>query len=305
MNLETLFDRFARTVEERGLHVEGIAAADEKKLLLERHFAPDRPRNIYSHTKSYMVTAAGMAMADGLLSLDDRLADCFPEKLPPHPQEAIFSITLRHLLTMSSGFGRALLMGPDRRAGTGLPDYVAYMLAQPVAETPGTRFCYSTADSILAARMIEKAVGCRLSAYLYDRLFSRLGQGFPIWECDAEGHPCGGGGLYLSLAEMLKLGQLYLSGGVWQGNRLLEESWVREATRKQIETDNPADFWNCGYGYQFWMSPYPGAYRADGAFGQVTTVLPEKGLVVAVQCPEEGDFEQVKRALHEEILTQL
>lgn len=49
MNLETLFDRFARTVEERGLHVEGIAAADEKKLLLERHFAPDRPRNIYSH----------------------------------------------------------------------------------------------------------------------------------------------------------------------------------------------------------------------------------------------------------------
>ena len=91
MNLETLFDRFARTVEERGLHVEGIAAADEKKLLLERRFTPDRPRNIYSHTKSYMVTAAGMAMADGLLSLDDRLADYFPEKLPSHPQEAIFS----------------------------------------------------------------------------------------------------------------------------------------------------------------------------------------------------------------------
>ena len=84
-----------------------------------------------------------------------------------------------------------------------------------------------------------------------------------------------------------------------------EERWGRDATRKQIETDNPADFWNCGYGYQFWMSPYPGAYRADGAFGQVTTVLPEKGLVVAVQWPEEGDFEQVKRALHEEILTQL
>ncbi|MCI7099739.1 MAG: hypothetical protein MR966_12735, partial [Lachnospiraceae bacterium] len=45
-----------------------------------------------------------------------------------------------------------------------------------------------------------------------------------------------------------------------------------------------ADPWHVGYGYQFWISPYPGSYRADGAFGQITTILPEKGLVVSIQC---------------------
>lgn len=305
MTLEKRMEEFVRLADDRGLRIEGIAAADESRLLYHHHFTADQPRNIYSHTKSYLAMAVGMAMEDGLLSLDDTLASFFPEKLPEHPSEELLSIRLRDLLTMASGFGGAFLMNGDRRAGTGVPDYAAYMLSLPVREKPGSRFCYSTADSILAGRMVEKAVGKTLSLYLYERLFSRLGQGFPLWECCPEGHPLGGGGMFLSLTEMMKLGQLCLAGGVWNGERLISENWVREATRLQIETDNPADVWNCGYGYQFWLSPYPGAYRADGAFGQVTTVLPEKGLVVAVQCPETGDFDQVKRALHEELLSQI
>lgn len=55
----------------------------------------------------------------------------------------------------------------------------------------------------------------------------------------------------------------------------------------------------------FWISPYPGSYRADGAFGQITTILPEKGFVVSIQCPEQGNFDQVKRALHEHFLMEL
>lgn len=305
MTLEKRLEEFVRLADDRGLRIEGIAAADESRLLFHHHFTADQPRNIYSHTKSYMAMAVGMAMEDGLLSLDDTLASFFPEKLPEHPTDELLSIRLRDLLTMSSGFGGAFLMNTDRRAGTGAPDYVAYMLSLPVREKPGSRFCYSTADSILAGRMVEKAVGKTLSLYLYERLFSKLGQGFPLWDHCPEGHPIGGGGMILSLTEMMKLGQLCLAGGVWNGERLISENWVREATRLQIETDNPADVWNCGYGYQFWLSPYPGAYRADGAFGQVTTVLPAAGLVVAVQCPETGDFDQVKRALHEELLSQI
>ena len=143
-------------------------------------------------------------MEDGLLSLDDTLASFFPEKLPEHPTDELLSIRLRDLLTMSSGFGGAFLMNGDRRAGTGAPDYVAYMLSLPVREKPGSRFCYSTADSILAGRMVEKAVGKTLSLYLYERLFSKLGQGFPLWDHCPEGHPIGGGGMFLSLTEMMK-----------------------------------------------------------------------------------------------------
>lgn len=305
MNLEQRFREFIREAEQRGLAIEGIAVADEKKVLLEHRFTPDLPRNIYSHTKSYTATAVGLAVEEGILRLEDRLADFFPEKLPKDPPPALLQITLRCLLTMSSGFGKSYLMSEERRSGEGAPDYMAYMLSRPVTEQPGQRFCYSTADSILAGYMVEKAAGVRLGQYLYERLFSRLGQGYPVWEHDPQGHPNGGGGMFLRLTEMMKLGQLYLAGGRWQGEQVVPAGWVREATRKQIDTGNPGDVWSCGYGYQFWLSPYPGSYRADGAFGQVSTVLPEKGLVVAVQCPETGDFEQVKRLLHEDFLALL
>lgn len=307
MSVEKLFQDFVAYAADRKLFIEGIAVADENRVLLEHRFVPDHARNIYSHTKSYMATAVGMALAEGKLSLDDRLADYFPAYVPGDPDPRLLQITLRNLLTMSSGFGHAYLMGDHRRQGVGFPDYLAYMMNLPMEQTPGTVFEYSTADSILAGRMVEQAVGENLAAYLYPRLFRRLGQGWPQWENDPMGHPIGGGGMYLSLTEMMKLGQLYLAGGMWQGERLVEDSWVREATRKQIETPETEedDVWRCGYGYQFWCSPYPGAYRADGAFGQISTVLPENGLVVAVQCPEWGDFSRVKQALHTEFLSQL
>lgn len=306
--IEKILQKFVEEARETGLPLEAIAVGDESKVIFEHHFVPDRPRNIYSHTKSFMSTAAGIAIAEGKLSLEDRPADFFEDKLPSNPSPRLLSIRLKDLLTMSSGFGKGLLMGADRRAGTGMPDYVSYLFSQEVIEEPRTRFHYSTGDSILAGRMVEEAAGMRLSEYLYRRIFAPMEMGFPIWENDPMGHPIGGGGMFLKLTDMMKLGQLYLAGGVWKGQRLVEESWIREATKEQIKTDqdpqNP-DIWRCGYGYQFWLSPYPDSYRADGAFGQITTVLPRAGLVVSIQCPETGDFERVKQALHESVLDKL
>ncbi|HCT91678.1 MAG TPA: hypothetical protein DF613_09925 [Lachnospiraceae bacterium] len=305
--VEKVFQDFIRYAEDKKLFIEGIAIADEKEVLLEHHFMPDQVRNTYSHTKSYMSTAAGIAISQGQLALDTRFAEFFAEYIPDGADPRLEKITLEHLLTMSSGFGQPYLMGDDRRAGTGMPDYIAYMMGRPVLYEPGSRFAYSTADSILAGRMIEKAVGRNLAEYLYRHVFSKLGQGWPIWENDPAGHPIGGGSMYMKLTDMMKLGQVYLADGMWRGERIVDSGWVKAATTKQIETEPvpPKEIWWCGYGYQFWLSPYPRAYRADGAFGQVSTVLPEKGLVVAVQCPEYGDFDQVKRALHEQIFTQL
>lgn len=302
--MEQYLEQFVRRAELDNLKIEGIAVADEKKLLWEHRFTADIPRNIYSHTKSYTATAVGIAISEGKLSLDDKLADCFPDKVPEEADPAVGEIKLRHLLTMSSGFGKAYLMNENRRAGDGMPDYVRYMLSQKVLDQPGSKFVYSSADSILAGRMVEQKTGVRLAQYLYEKIFSPLGQGFPMWEHDPQGHAIGGGGMVMRLTEMMKLGQLYLADGRWEGRQLLDPAWIRLASRKQIDT--PADsIWSVGYGYQFWMSPYPDAYRADGAYGQITTVLPKSGLVVAVQCPEDGDFGKVRDALHEEILLKL
>ena len=306
--MEHLFWDFVAYAQEQKLGIEGIAIADEKKVLLEHHFVPDQARNIYSHTKSFMATAVGIAIAEDKLSLEDRLTEYFPEAVPKDAQPELHEITLRNLLTMSSGFNRSYLMGSDRRSGKGVPDYVAYMLSRPMEMKPGERFHYSTADSILAGRMVEKAVGMGLGEYLYRRLFSHMDIGYPVWENCPQGHPIGGGGMFLKLTDMMKLGQLYLADGIWNGERLVESEWIREASSKQISTPGEEEeqyIWSCGYGYQFWLSPYPGSYRADGAFGQITTVLPESGLVVSVQCPETGDFDQVKKAMHTMLLAQL
>ena len=299
--MKELFQDFVKYAEQEKLFIEGIAVADRENVLMEHRFTPDLERNIYSHTKSYMATAVGIAIEEGLMSLDDKLADYFPECVPEHADPRLFKITLRHLLTMSSGFGLALLMNADRRSGVGFPDYISYMMRLPFKYEPGERFDYSTADSILAGRMLAKATGENLGQYLYRNVFSKLDQGWPIWENDPQGHPIGGGGMYMKLTDMMKLGQLYLNDGVWKNERIVSSEWVKEATKLQIETplDTDPHIWRCGYGYQFWMSPFPEAYRADGAYGQISTVFPKQDLVVAVQCPEYGDFEKVRKALHE------
>ena len=75
--MEKQFYRFVQRVQEENLGVEAVAVADKDRILLEHHFTPDKERNIYSHTKSYMSTAAGIAISEGKLCLEDRLADFF------------------------------------------------------------------------------------------------------------------------------------------------------------------------------------------------------------------------------------
>lgn len=301
-----IFHNFIAYAQERnGLGIEGLAIADGDGVIEEYRFTPPLARNIYSHTKSYVVTAIGIAIEEGLLTLDDRLVDAFPDAVPANASERLGRITLRHLLTMSSGFDRPYLMNEDRRGGVGAPDYLAYMLSRLVEAEPGDHFCYSSADSDLAGRMLEQATGERLGEYVFRTVFDKLDQGFPLWEADPQGHHIAGGGIHMTLRDMLKIGQVYLNGGVWHGRRIVSADWVRLASSRHIDT--PADnVWTCGYGFQFWMSPYPGAFRADGAYGQITTVLPQQGLVVAMQCHETGDFDAVIRpAVHERLMLPL
>lgn len=308
MALEKIFKDFIHFAQCNELKIEGIAIADTDRVILEHRFTPDQERNIYSHTKSYMSMAAGIAIEEGKLSLSDKLADLFPQYVPENADPRLLEITMENLLTMTSGFHRAYLMGADRRAGIGFPDYMEYMMTRPILRNPGEEFCYSTADSILAGRMIEQATGQRLGEYLYRHVFSRLDQGWPQWENDPQGHPIGGGSMFMRLTEMMKLGQVFLANGKWKHERIISSEWVKAATTKHVETNTESqeqNEWTCGYGYQFWMSPYPGAYRADGAYGQISTVLPESGLVVAVQCPEWGDFNKVRKGLHEELLNRI
>ena len=269
--------------------VEAIVLYQNGETVIEHRFVPKKPRLIYSHTKSFISTAVGMAIDAGKLKLDDKFIDLYPEYESVITDENVKKIELRHFLTMSSGFGQAFLMDNGRRTGEGFPDCVAYMLSKPLLNTPGEKFLYSNADTHLAGYMAQRALGEPLLKYCYKNIFSKLGIGFPFWETDANGTAFGGSGLYLDITDMMKLGILYLNKGIWNGEQIVSSEWVEQATKRQIEAWGPKP-WSRSYGYQFWMvEQRPNAYRADGAYGQLSIVLPEDNSVLATQCSEQND----------------
>ena len=300
--MKELVQNLINDLEKDNPGAEAVALYQNGETVLSKHFTPDRPRLIYSHTKSFVSTLAGMAIDEGKLTLDTTLCSLLPEYDRIITDEGVKNITLRHLLTMSSGFGGAFLMGVNRRPGEGMPDYVGYMLAKKLVYAPGEKFVYSNADTHLAGCMVEKAVGETLLRYAYRKLFAPLGIGYPAWETDPAGTAFGGSGLYLRNEEMMRLGILYLQEGVWNGERLLSLEWVKQAGAQQIAT-GIADPWSSGYGYQFWMIPQrENAFRADGAYGQYSLVFPKENAVVGIQCCEENDLARFIAMLRRHLL---
>ena len=272
--------------------VEAVTLYQNGSILLEHRFVPYHERPIYSHTKSFAVTLAGIAIDENKLRLDDKLVDFFPEYKSVITDERMYQIELKHLLTMSSGLDGRLLVSAGRRTGEGLPDYVAYLLSQTLRHNVGERFLYSNADSHLIACMVERAVGEKFQKYAYEKLFSKIDMGYPAWEATPSGTPFCGSGMYLGINDMMKIGILYLNNGVWNGEKIVSADWVRSATKRQILT-GASGGWSDSYGYQFWVIDNPsGVYRADGAYGQCTIIVPDKNAVLATQSSEYNNTEK-------------
>lgn len=277
--------------------VEAIALYQNGEMIIEHRFIPKREREIHSHTKSFVATAAGIAIDEGKLSLDTKIIDLFPEYERYITDERVKQLELQHFLKMSSGFGGGFIMQDDRRKGVAFPDYMKYLLSKPLVNEPGTKFCYSNADSHMVACMVERAVGEPLMIYCYDRIFSKLDMVYPVWETDPKGTPFGGSGLCLDILDMMKLGILYLNKGKWNGTQIVSESWVDLASKKHIDTDWEGG-WSNGYGYQLWtIEQKPSAFRFDGAYGQYSIVFPEENAVLATQCSEYQEAWKMRKAL--------
>jgi CubicO group peptidase (beta-lactamase class C family) len=243
-------------------------------------YGPQSPHSMYSLSKSFTSTGVGLAAAEGLLTVDDPVLAFFPDEAPANPSEHLKAMRVRHLLSMNTGHQE----DTTRHVFTGEDDnWARAFLALPVERRPGTWFVYNTAATYMLSAIITKLTGESLLDYLRPRLFAPLGIENPTWESDSRGVSIGGSGLHATTEDIARFGQMYLQKGMWQGERLVPEEWIAEATSAHSDNTNTQTNpdWTVGYGYQFWRCRH-GCYRGDGAFGQFCVVMPEQDAVLAI-----------------------
>lgn len=278
----TAIRHFVEAVEEKGLELHSFILLRHGIKIAEGWWNPYRseyPHMLFSLSKSFTSSAIGLAVAEGLLSVEDKIISFFPDQLPEKVSSNLAAMRIHHLLSMSTGHAedttRELRSSPDG-------DWVKAFLSLPVGHQPGTLFVYNSGATYMLSAIMQKVTGMQILEYLRPRLFDPLGIENPAWESCPMGINTGGWGLSIRTEDIARFGQLYLQKGQWNGKRVLPGEWIEQASGKQVSNgSDPKSDWNQGYGYQFWRCRY-GAYRGDGAFGQYCIVMPEQDAVLAI-----------------------
>jgi CubicO group peptidase (beta-lactamase class C family) len=271
---------FVEEAEERLDALHSVMVARNGQVVAEGWWAPYTPdlnHWLFSLSKGFTSTGVGIAIGEGRLNLDDAVISFFPDEAPKAPSENLKAMTVRDLLKMTHGHkgnaDRKVMRSDD-------PAWTRNWLAFDVAHTPGTRWAYSNSVTYMLSAILQKVTGERLVDYMKRRLFDPLGITKPIWDESPEGVSLGGSGLRVRTEDVLRLGQLYLQNGKWEGKQIVPESWVAEATKVQA-TPPPNDPMP-GMGYYFMVFPDHEAFGAGGLFGQSCTVVPNTNGVVAI-----------------------
>ncbi len=277
---------FVRAVEQHSHPLDAV-----QSFMLLRHgqvaaegwwtpYGPQFPHSLFSLSKSFTSSGIGLAVAEGLLSVDDPVLKFFPDDAPADPDENLKAMRVRHLLTMNTGHMDDTY---ERVRGGYDQNWPRAFLSLPVEYAPGTWFRYNTGATYMLSAIITKLTGQPLLDYLRPRLFDPLRIENPSWEIDPQGISLGGTGLHVRLEDIAHFGQMYLQQGMWNGQRILSEAWIAEATRAHSDNSNTQTNpdWIVGYGYQFWRCRHD-CYRGDGAFGQYCVVMPEQDAVLAI-----------------------
>ena len=243
-------------------------------------YGPDDPHTMFSVSKSITSIALGFAVDEGLVSLDDKVADRVPELLKS-PHENWDTLRVADLIRMSGGKRPSILV--DKRKKQWVRDYAKAAWAY----APGEGFNYCNENIYMLCVIISRAAGMSVTDFLMPRLFEPLGIARPFWETDGRGVEAGGWGIFLKTEDLAKIGLCYLNEGKYRGRQVIPARWVAESGRDQsAPAKDVSEGWNHGYGYGFWMNRAPGGCRMDGMFAQFLFILPDYDACIATTAGE-------------------
>lgn len=283
-----------------------VLVAHRGRLVLEEYFhgyTRETPHDIRSVGKTFASIMLGAAMESGApITPDTRVYELMAGLGPfENPDERKARITMAHLLTHTSGLAcndnDENSPGNEGRLWTqSNPNYWQYTLNLPQAHEPGERYAYCSANLNLVGGALNAATGESLPE-LFDRTIAQPLQFGPYyWNVMPNGEGYLGGGAYLLPRDLLKVGQMYLDGGVWRGRRVVSREWVERSTSPRIEItpqttglteEEFGNFYGRGVDGYAWHrngvrvgDRVVEEYEASGNGGQLLIVVPEYDLVV-------------------------
>ena len=265
----------------------GVLVVKNGHLVAERYFnggSVEQKARLQSVTKSVTSALVGLALDSGCLSsVDQKLLDFYPEVAGQITDPRKEQITIRQMLQMRAGYPSEE-SHPDLWAGLLSGRYVPLIEAFPLATDPGTAFHYSNLTSNWLGIIVDRTCGMHLKEYAVENLFTPMGIEPGEWGADWDGHNNGCGDLHLTARDAAKFGQLYLDGGIYEGDQIVPADWVRDSLQTYTEGawDNIGRFRDIGYGYQWW-SARAGDHQVNFAWGhggQLIVLVDELDLVV-------------------------
>ncbi|MDO4539868.1 MAG: serine hydrolase [Syntrophomonadaceae bacterium] len=273
--------------KERGLDMHSIMILRNGQVIAEGDFGAYRSdvwHVTHSLCKSITGLAIGMMIDEKRLALDDKVVKLLERRAPALASLTFKNVTVRHLLTMSSGvnFGEGGAVTEENWVK-------CYLESIPRGE-PDTDFAYNSMNSYILGAIIKEITGYGLTAYLKERLWKPLGITKVYWERCPKGLEKGGWGLYMCPEDMAKIGQLYLQKGNWQGRQLVSEQWIKDATTAQIAT--PQSFGAYDYGYHIWVGREEKSFLLNGMFGQNIIGYPDKQLLLVTTAGNNAIFQR-------------
>src|SRR5262249_176308 len=278
-------------------------------------FGPAVLHDLRSVTKSIVGMLYGIALGGGKVPPPEaKLYDQFPEYADIARQPGRDRITIAHALSMTLGTEWEELTtsyGDPRNSATAMelsPDCYRFALDRPIVGDPGVRWTYNGGATVLLGRLIAKGTGEKLPDYARHTLFDPLDLGPTEWSNGQQGEANAAAGLRMRAPDLLRIGQMVLAGGAWQGRQVVPQAWLRQSTTPVVAIEDPSR-----YGWHWFLGDIRvGApirterlIAGTGWGGQRLFLMPTLDLVVAMNAGNYHLPRPEQRRIANAVLTEL
>lgn len=279
--------KYIQVLEKHGIETHDIILARGNQIFFEQYWSPlnaDFPHRMYSATKSYVAIAVGFAIQDGLVALDDKVVDYFPEDVPENVLEHVRNQTVRNMLMMSTGYvqscGNWFADQEDRVKFYFQKNTEPVTSSNEFSKIPGTFFDYDSTGSFILGALVERVTKKGLNEYLREKLFDKIGVSDKVrfLKCPG-GHTWGDSALICTALDFLKVARFTLNYGSWNGEQILSKEYLMDATSDLISTGEEDNSKSFGYGYQIWRT-WNNSFFFNGACSQLAVCVPDKDIIM-------------------------